>query len=381
MFGSNTLEVAIGIIFIFILVSTIVSALREGVEAWLKTRADYLEQGIRQLLNDPTGTGLAKSFYDHPLINGLYNSGYKPGKNSSKPAILAKGNNLPSYIPSKNFAVALLDIAAHGPDTSTSNNTGTLPVVSLASMRQNVAKIQNPAVQRVLLSAIDTSQGDMNKAQAYLETWYNGGMDRVSGWYKRSSQWIILWIALLVTLVLNVNTISIANYLIGNDSMRKAIVERAAVISKDTTYTNKNFSEANKQLDSLKLPIGWANGFSSAVLDTHKHSFWNYYAGPLIGWLLTALAACLGAPFWFDMLNKVMIIRSTIKPYEKSGADASKDGQAPDIQKMLFALQPQSSSSLNPNVNTGHNEADGCGPATGNLTKDENLPQSEGGLA
>jgi hypothetical protein len=45
----------------------------------------------------------------------------------------------------------------------------------------------------------------------------------------------------------------------------------------------------------------------------------------LLGWLFTALALSLGAPFWFDLLNKFMVVRSTIKPREKSGVERSKD--------------------------------------------------------
>jgi hypothetical protein len=44
----------------------------------------------------------------------------------------------------------------------------------------------------------------------------------------------------------------------------------------------------------------------------------------VLGWLVTALALSLGAPFWFDMLNKFMVVRSTIKPKEKSPDEPSK---------------------------------------------------------
>ena len=37
----------------------------------------------------------------------------------------------------------------------------------------------------------------------------------------------------------------------------------------------------------------------------------------LVGWLLTALAASLGAPFWFDVLNKFISIRSVGKAPEE----------------------------------------------------------------
>ena len=76
MFGSLILEVAMGVIFIFLLVSVICSAIREGIEAILKTRAAYLENGIRKLLHDDSATGLSKSFYGHPLIQGLFPGSY-----------------------------------------------------------------------------------------------------------------------------------------------------------------------------------------------------------------------------------------------------------------------------------------------------------------
>ena len=116
MFGSAALEVLIGLIFIFILVSIICSAVREAMEAWLKTRAAYLEHAIRELLNYKDGTGLAKSLYEHPLVYSLFSGNYKPGKQEERPAILANGDNLPSYIPFRNFALALMDITARGPE-------------------------------------------------------------------------------------------------------------------------------------------------------------------------------------------------------------------------------------------------------------------------
>jgi hypothetical protein len=49
-----------------------------------------------------------------------------------------------------------------------------------------------------------------------------------------------------------------------------------------------------------------------------------------LGWLISALAISLGAPFWFDTLNRIMVIRSTIKPHEKSREQESKDNPDED---------------------------------------------------
>jgi hypothetical protein len=40
---------------------------------------------------------------------------------------------------------------------------------------------------------------------------------------------------------------------------------------------------------------------------------------------MTGLAVSLGAPFWFDLLNKFIVVRSTVKPTEKSGPEKAKE--------------------------------------------------------
>jgi hypothetical protein len=49
MFGSDVLEVAIGLIFVYLLLSVICSAINETIEVWLKKRGADLERGIREL--------------------------------------------------------------------------------------------------------------------------------------------------------------------------------------------------------------------------------------------------------------------------------------------------------------------------------------------
>lgn len=78
MLGSAVLEVAIGLTLVYLILSLICAAVREGLEGWLKTRAIHLERGIRELLQDLDGTGLAKSLYQHPLVFGLFRGGYDP---------------------------------------------------------------------------------------------------------------------------------------------------------------------------------------------------------------------------------------------------------------------------------------------------------------
>lgn len=338
MFGSQILEVATGMIFIFLLVSVVCSAVREGIEALIKTRAAYLENGIRKLLHDNTATGLANSLYSHPLIEGLFPGKYKTDGTSSA-GFLALGRRLPSYIPSKNFAIALMDLAARGKIIDEASSTATSTPISLDSIRANIQKLGSPAVQRVMLTALDSAQGDINKAQAAIEAWYDSGMDRVSGLYKRKTQWIIFWIGLALAVGLNINSLNLLNHLYTNAGDRAALTRLGGVaVNKGTEPTAETAwailtDPAAQRME--KMPIGWTGNNVMPDLngpDGRSNVGWhwlNAWIALVFGWLITAFAASMGAPFWFDMLNKVSVIRSTVKPHEKSPEEGSKDRQPP----------------------------------------------------
>ena len=98
MFGSTILEVAVGLLFVYLLLSLLCSAVAEYIEAKFNNRAKYLKEGITLLLNDTAGGGvdLAAQLYAHGLVRPFYRDGTK----------------LPSYIPARTFALALWNMAS-----------------------------------------------------------------------------------------------------------------------------------------------------------------------------------------------------------------------------------------------------------------------------
>ena len=377
MLGSEVLDVAIGVIFVFLLVSIMASAVREGLEAWLKTRATHLELGLRELLQDSTGTGLLKQFFDHPLIYGLYSGQYTPRQLGKLPLALTRGGNLPSYIPSRNFALALMDMAARGPEVDAKTSHANSGVMTFQSVRANISLIQSAPVQRALLVALDHAQGDLERARQNIEDWYNSAMDRVSGWYKRSSQWILFAIGFVIAITMNVNTMVVADHLYREKATRDALVAQAQSAVADPAYATRKFQDVKKDLQSLKLPMG-----GSPWHDLKARPFRS-----LGGWLLTALAASLGAPFWFDLLNKLMVVRSTVKPHEKSPEEASQDKQAKADKTTASGAgpavqaQPGSATLAPPRTAPSTDDVtDGCDVQIVGVTRDEDLPASVGGV-
>jgi hypothetical protein len=341
MFGSDILDIVIGMVFVFLLLSVVCSGVNEFLEALVKNRARDLERGIRELIGDPqNATGFIEKFYNHGLVNSLFKGAYSPDKK----------RNLPSYIPSANFALAVIDLVENPPAAGIQ-----LPV--------NVRKAYDIFSKR--------AAGDAAKLQASLEDWFNSGMDRVSGWYKRRSQWILVALGLIVAVALNADAVQIARSLSNDASLRKGLVAVAQARASQpltaapahTAASSPNAGPAAgtaspaasapasaqpptatpavapgstlgadsaqirqdvSALGSIGLPIGWhqtkPGGTPLSSLSLGALGARAYHAAPsllkqhLPGWLLTALAISMGAPFWFDLLGKIIAVRSTVKP-------------------------------------------------------------------
>lgn len=325
MLGSPILDVAIGLVLVFLLLSIIASAVREWIEALLRSRAVQLERGIRELLADPTGTGLASALYRHPLISSLYRGGYD-GEKITSGRFAPYHSNLPAYIPKENFALAMMDLVVRGTDVTNplTARAGAMRI-EVGSVRAQVATLQNPAVQRVLLTALDTAGGDLNQLRRNLEDWFDGAMDRVAGWYKRESQYFLIVIGLVLAVAGNVDTIAVGRYLYANKGARDAMVAQAGVVARDSAQLARSPDFIARELAAMHLPIGWTRPgvpLTSAYVASQAATGW-------LGWILTAFAISFGAPFWFDLLNRFVVVRSTVKPREKSGDERSKDDGTP----------------------------------------------------
>src|SRR5262249_32717908 len=82
----------------------------------------------------------------------------------------------------------------------------------------------SPDLTTIMRSLGENAAGDVEKLRAAIEEWFDSGMDRVSGWYKRWTQAWQFGFGLVLAVALNVNVVSIANDLWINIPLRNAIV-------------------------------------------------------------------------------------------------------------------------------------------------------------
>jgi hypothetical protein len=352
VFGSAILDVGIGLVFVFGLLSLVASGIRETIEGWTKSRAVNLERGIAELLRngpkdpDPTNPGpLHRALYQNPFVSALYQGSFDLARKGSY-----FRSQLPSYIPAANFSAALFDIIVRGrtippaapglapaPAAAAAPAAPAAPAITLDRVRQGVTSLQNPSVERAVLSAIDFAGGDLDRARKNIEAWYDSAMDRISGWYKRKTHWILFWIGLVIAVSANVSTLDLAWYLYRNEAARQAVTSAATEAVQRPPAAGDDRAAADSaraSLAALNLPLGWSDttrALAFGVANPMRLTGWRWGLSlvlmPILGWLLTAIAITLGAPFWFDVLNRIMVIRSTVKPHEKSPEEASQDPQ------------------------------------------------------
>lgn len=361
MFGLETLDVGIGMALMFLFVSLIASAVREAIETVMKARAKTLERGIRELL----GNGVAEAvpprgaivpnnaprnavagdlrdpvaeIYNHPQIAALFRGNYDA----------ARTGQLPSYIPAANFARAVIDIAARGGQIV--RDPAALGALNL---RTTIDNLPNDRLRLVLQGALDRSNDNLAAAQKEIEQWFDSAMERTSGWYKRRTQYWLAIIGLICAVLMNIDAITVMQTLSADKALRAAVVTAAtaelktgvpeaaaaagAVSEQDIGKSLDKVDIATARLGSIGWPIGWAHfpdgkgGWWATLHPAPQYRaaaagrLTGMYASAILGWLVTAVGVTFGAAFWFDVLNKFMVIRSTVKPDEKSPKEKSKD--------------------------------------------------------
>jgi hypothetical protein len=525
MFGSTVLDVVVGLIFVYLLASLMVTAATELLAGWLGWRADKLWDGIRNLINSPEAEDWARKLYDHPLIRGLSplpTKIFAIGK--LKLAPVPPG---PSYIPAQTFSTALLDLIQHVepavaaatkglqelldtvPNSTASTSDvkrsvllllNTIPItsppsplgqrvitdlqaladkipdsdlsikqliegvqttinkisdsdwtqVTLKKDLQNlinnpglsadalvrlkndlqafisiipdspvtglpiktdlqavinripdlgdpaaiatqilraftsnmweryiadiVGQIPNANLRTTLTALLQESEHDFVKFKDAVETWFNDAMDRVSGWYKRHTQWIQLLLGIGFTFALNLDSILIVRVLSKDTSgLRESLVAAAQKFAENPTVpvnpaagtqpspsatptesqqttnsaevrvnSEEHYRLLQAQFDQLNLPIGWTSAATTdgnvaekplstgtENPDYRQWPGWTWQGQTslqwllrwrdtigyhFVGWLLTTIAISLGAPFWFDLLNRFVSVRASGSP-------------------------------------------------------------------
>lgn len=354
---SAVLELLIGVAFIYLLLALVVTAVSEFIAALWGSRGLVLRRGISQLLGDDA---LVTKFYEHPLVTALRQPSmfrWRGGLNERSPvkkigdavdkkpatSMLKQAlENLrdPSYIPSRTFATVVVELVC-GPDA----------LSDLQKAKTKVSALGASHLKTALETQINLADNKAEKFLQNLETWFNDSMDRVSGWYKRRAERVCLFLAVVVTMAFNADAVFIVRKLWQAPALRASLVAEAETFAKErakqetATTADSNEERPNgpppltpdvqpeidqaaarlyesvTRVESISFPLGWADWEDEADRASQLEK-WPGWMRALRthawGWLISSFAIALGAPFWFDTLNRLIAVRSSGKAINKT---------------------------------------------------------------
>ncbi len=307
------LSIIIGIVFVLLLFSMLTSAMVEVYHAALSSRGKHLRETIEIML----GKEVCDKFYEHSYFRQL--------SSATKPK---SGLKLPVWVDKDTFANVLADILT--------------PHDSNLSIPERINLVENDNLRKVLDFLWRQSYNDPKLFQKKVEEWFDNVMERAKDWFADATKWRLFYIGLALAAILNADTLQIYKSLSTNAAVRDELVEDAEVFSNNNksvpaTDTSKTFEQAKQDfetrkqayMDVVKLPlgIGWTSSTPTPV------DFWGWLI-KFAGWVLTGVAVTLGAPFWFDMLRKLLAIKGGTSGGSGSNSTESKptDKPAPSFQ-------------------------------------------------
>lgn len=305
---------AIGVMMVWIMLAAITSQILEWIAQGLKWRPQLLEETVNIILGNDKK--LTQEFYGHPLIKSLHNK---------------NGERQPSKIPNRQFASVVFDMFVNaGTEKSGGNDVKN----GIENLRSSISTLRNDDSSNLnhLAKAMDTILVDVSinvdkvdksiaETRHRIEAWYEDAMERMSGAYKRKLYIWTLLIGIILAAVLNADSLAIANTLWKEPLVRDALVAQAEQLKLEDLGISidvgaQQAAQDNVQdLQSLPIPIGWTPENIPARGDTNG---WIMKFG---GILVSGIAAAQGAPFWFDIMKKLLEFRSKSKGSEKKEED------------------------------------------------------------
>lgn len=293
MILSPYIDTAISVLFILFLMSLVASFLNEAWVARFNYRGRFLRKMLNKVLSDSSNSDFTADLYKHPLISALYE----------------KRKKLPVYIPTRFFSRALIEtIATHLDNQSITfeQEKETLEVFPvLQSSPEGLFEKYGESVQKmrhsplkILLHSFLTNASNKTELLKESEAWFEAYMTQGSFWYKAKMQVRLFIISISLAVFTHFDIIDTTITIFKDDILREKLKNTAILYAEQNDGEYGDIDQLITQVDNIDLPLGW-----------HKQELKDLNFLNVVGWFLAAILISFGAPFWFDLLGKIVNVR------------------------------------------------------------------------
>lgn len=286
------LSIIIGLVFVLLLFSMLTSAVVEVFHAFFSTRGKHLRDTLEIML----GKEMCEKFYEHSYFRQL--------SSATKPK---SGLKLPIWMDKGTFSSVLADILT--------------PRNSNLSVPERINLVENTDLRKVLDFLWRQANGDLKVFQDKVENWFDEVMERAKDWFGDATKWRLFYIGLVLAGILNADTVQIYKSLSTNAALRDELVKDAETFASGRDAvpagpdTTKTFDQAKTDytaiqqlyVQTVQSPLGLGWGTANPM----PANVWDWLI-KLVGWIITGIAVTLGAPFWFDLLKKMLSLKGVV---------------------------------------------------------------------
>lgn len=327
---STIINIAVTLIFIYLASSFIILAIQERIPFDLK--AKKLKEFIYELLGEEQqkkksdkNDSLTERFFDKYLILPINSS--QSSKVKQRKVLISKKLE---RIPAEEFVANLITLVAEKlnyEDGDFYNKYELTKIIQDINNSDDFSQKIKQEFSRMARTAINRFQ-DKGEQLKYLDqqlqSWYKRSIEEALEFYAQESKNISIILSVIIVLMFNIDTVNIINNLSKSEinlTISNKITEVMVSNSESTSCSEFNndteldciqdqLATTIMALDRIDIfPIGW--NFSEPLKEQFTPLDFPHIIKAVTGWILSIIAISQGAPFWFNILNNLINLKSS----------------------------------------------------------------------
>jgi hypothetical protein len=302
------IEVAIGLIFVYYVLGSIVSLVTQWINESLETRGKALEKYLIKIVGDGQLGDLVK----FPQLQALRPIRYKNFLgvfgSVTEPKMIEK-------IPVATLVDAYFDFAG-----LTENKE-----LDPEQLTELIKKLPDSEGKQAFIQWINKGVTDMEDLRRRTSAYFTGLMDQASATFTSNARSFVIILSLLVTFLLGVDSIQMVRTLWLNAEVRALATAKAEMVVQQEGM-DATITDLLQELSDLTVNIGWWR--TEFPTDADAMGWLGFIALKIIGMALTVAAVSQGSSFWYDLLKKLTSPATSTSSSRSSGAGSSSSASS-----------------------------------------------------
>jgi len=306
---SQTLEVVIGLIFIYYVLGSIVSMVTQWINEFLETRGKALERYLVRIVGDKKIEDLVKLPQLQALRPIRYKNIFSVFGAVTEPKRIEK-------VPVSTLVDAYFDLVG-----LTANKD-----LNLMQLAELVDKLPDSEGKQAFINWINQGVTNIDDLRKRTTAYFTGLMEQASATFRANARSFVIILSIAVTVLFGTDSIQLAKALWTNAELRAIATAKAQMVVQQEGAT-ASLDDLIRQLGDITIKIGWWQTERPAA-GADAMTWVSFVLLKILGLSLTAVAVSQGSSFWYDLLKKITSPATSTSSSKSGGGDSSSSSSS-----------------------------------------------------